>query len=113
MPTESVTLTNRTEVEAWYDVADGVITSPGKFQSEPWYAPIVYQWVMDGDGERIGNASIFPLDDTDRELFELASTDTYIALSVSEQGFVYVTTLDQSELETLSEDELGDELGDE
>ncbi len=39
----------REEIEAEYKVENGVIRSPGKFESEPVYTPYFYSVLLEGD----------------------------------------------------------------
>jgi len=116
MPIIESSLTMRQMVSLEHTVdSEGIIRDAGKFLGEPWYAALVYQWMLDGDSsEIIGNANVFSLTDRDRRELELDSTALYMLLEISELGFVYTSTLDQSELdEIVEEEESSDEFGDE
>lgn len=94
-------MNTRAEVEVEFDVVADTIKDPGKFEGEAWYAPIVYDWVMDGGGDTHGPegqlVDFFELSDDDRSLF---GTDAYgVSLYVSETGFVYVTEYTRLEYE--------------
>lgn len=77
----------------------GIITDPGKFEAESWYAPIVYSWMLDGSfGEELADGTcMYELSDTERGTFGFDSDVYGVSLYVSEQGFVYVTPLNADE----------------
>lgn len=83
------------EAEGYQIDARGMVTSLGKFQGEAWWAPIVYGWMMDGDGEELDglmddeSALLFTLTDEDRAAFDLPEPVTGILLEETSDGFVY------------------------
>ena len=89
----------RADVEQEYDVdADGIIRSPGKFECESWIAPIVYGWYLDGDvGEWVGNANVYVVSAQDHADLDLSESTFALWMDLSDQGFVYVSELDESE----------------
>lgn len=95
------------DVREVYDVDEhGIIRSPGKFESESWIAPIVYDWYMNGDpGEMFGDTNVYVIDPGTRAAFELADYDYALTLSESDQGFVYVGTIDKAEYDLLDVEE--------
>jgi hypothetical protein len=103
-----------------YDVDEyGTIESPGKFESEPIYAP--YFWDEDStDTVYVDDHAIefYIVDDDDRAKFPGLLDDVYgIALSESDQGFVNVEEFSSEaayktrvrELEALPPSEPGDD----
>ncbi len=85
-------------ISAGWTIKHGVIQDAGKFQAEAWYAPIVYDWYLNGDrGEDIGDegfeANAYVMDDATRVQFGLSGDVYALLLSESGQGFVYVTEL--------------------
>jgi hypothetical protein len=89
------------EHEFGYELDGDTIVSPGKFEGEAWFAPIVYEWMLDGDGELVSaeydeshdefpSYWIFSVTDTDRREFGLDESIVWITLTESDQGFVYV-----------------------
>lgn len=97
-------------IDAGWEIRDGIIQDPGKFQAEAWYAPIVYDWYMNGDrGEEIadegGNAAIYTLDDATRGQLALSGDIYALLFSESDQGFVYVSELTEGAyLDLVAED---------
>lgn len=97
------------EHEFSYELDGDTIVSPGKFEGQAWYAPIVYEWMMDGDGEirdinhecddsdgcqceDIPSYTLFTLTDTDRAELQLGPGATSITLFTDDQGFTSVRT---------------------
>lgn len=84
-------MSNRQMIESEYEIKDGVIKSPGKFEGEPIYAPYFYDAYLNGmadddDGERLK----FDVTAEDREEFpELQNIDLVI-LWEDGSGFVFV-----------------------
>lgn len=98
-------------INGGWTIRRGIIQDAGKFQAEAWYAPIVYDWYLNGDrGEEIGDegfeANAYVLDDATRVQFGLSGDDVYaLLLSESEQGFVFVTELTEGAyLDMVAED---------
>lgn len=96
------------DVKAEYDVdpAWGVIRSPGKFEAESWYAPIVHEWSMDGGGELLwendgSGGEFFEVSDVERDMFELDSDIIGIVLEWSDQGFISVSPVNQATYDRL------------
>ena len=84
----------RREVENEYDVnpVSGCIRSPGKFEGEQWYAPIVYGWMLDGDTgehETDDGALYFRLEDQDA-CFGIPAMFAYVVLKELNEGFITV-----------------------
>lgn len=72
----------------------GTVTSPGKFEREPWWAVVIYGWAMDGVGEHIGededdNAEWFELDPEEAAHFGIPGASGVI-MEESSDGFVSV-----------------------
>jgi hypothetical protein len=95
------------EHEFGYELDGDTIVSSGMFEGEAWFAPIVYEWMMDGDGEIVDEPhdcengddcdcedlpsfTLFEITDTDRAELELDPSVAFITLATSDQGFVYV-----------------------
>lgn len=87
----------RQELLAEYDVRDGVIRSPGKFEGEALYVPYFWEFGLQGfsDSEDDDGNWVFSVSDEDRQEFpELAEQGiTRITLSESDSGFVYCEAL--------------------
>ena len=84
----------RQDIEAEYDVENGRITSPGKFEGEPVYVPHFWEFYLNGfsDDDDDGVLS-FNVDEDDRREFpELKGVDT-VQLYQSDNGFVFSSTL--------------------
>ena len=94
-------------MDSEYTVEFRIITDHGKFEGEAWYAPKVYQWYLDGDpGEIFGDTNVYVLSEDDRRAFELSDHVYALVLEESDQGFVFVNTLDKSEYEQLVEEDV-------
>ena len=78
-----------------YMTSNGVITSPGKFEGEPRFAPYFWGIILDGLVQRDETADIdvVIVDDEARALFPELRTVTQVALEEDEFGFVYVTDI--------------------
>ncbi len=73
-----------------YDVRDGIIRSPGKFEGEPMYAPYFYDALLNGfaDEDEDGVAT-FIITDEDRKLFPMLADTKSVRLWESDQGFIH------------------------
>lgn len=94
----------RAEIESEYDVVDGVIRNPGKFEGEAVWVPYFWDLVMNGDGEEVFDedgelvATRFKVDAEEEETFsdvlggELACGSP-VELFEDAQGFVFGTVI--------------------
>lgn len=97
----------RSEILDAYDVdANGLIRSPGKFESEALYVP--HFWEYANDGEVLswydGSPDIYLLaiDADDRAAFpEIPADAVFIEMCEDDAGFVSAATLTQEERDTL------------
>jgi len=82
----------RQEIERDYQIRNGVIVSPGKFEGEPIYAPYFWEIGMDGFADSDdGKTYRFRITDEDRKLFpEIPRRRRSLHLYEDSQGFVYV-----------------------
>lgn len=83
----------RDQIEAAYNVVDGIIRSPGKFEGEPVYVPYFWNAALEGGGgdEDDGELIIFNVTADDRETWpELAGVER-IKLLETDVGFVVCT----------------------
>jgi hypothetical protein len=83
----------RQEIEAAYQVdVHGVIRSPGKFESEPVFAPYFYDALMNGDGEDLngedGGIVEFTVTEDDIAQFPELGETRHVRLCENDQGFV-------------------------
>jgi len=77
----------RAEILAQYEIKDGIIVSPGKFEGEPLYAPYFYSIWLDG-GADSASLAILP---EDRKAFpEIPARRRKFWLSEDAQGFFYI-----------------------
>jgi hypothetical protein len=81
---------------------DGFITTPGKFEAEPWWAVELWDSVLNGaSDETIWDSDIateiFEIDEEMRLRFDLPEETTCIALWESDQGFINVACLSDGE----------------
>lgn len=73
-----------------YKTHDGIITSPGKFEGERDYVPMLWQQSLDsGETPDEYDVYVLVLDDTDRSQFEDMEALDEVALYEDEQGFVH------------------------
>ncbi len=92
----------RAQIEAEYQHTHGVIRSPGKFESEPVYAPYFWEWQGNGaetlyDGDR--PVDVFLVDGEVRASFpELAEVHA-VLLWEDDQGFVHTREVTARQLE--------------
>ena len=84
-----------------YKLRDGVITSPGRYEGEPWYVVVLAEeWEGRGD-ETVYDGDV-PLDiwtvtPEMRRAFELDPDCAYLALSYTNEGFAQVDHLTEHE----------------
>jgi hypothetical protein len=84
------------------------VSRPGKFEGEFLYSPYYYDCILDGSSDEILDWSngvrtdIIRIGDTDRDMFPELNADTIaVAIEESETGFVFVSQLNQRELDKL------------
>lgn len=76
-----------------YTIQDGIITDPGKFEGEPVYALLYYDYYMDGDPGDIEYSdgtehSVYVVSKEESILFDLVE-GAKVLLGQTEQGFVW------------------------
>lgn len=85
-----------TELLAGYDVVDGKIRSPGKFEGEPIYAPYFHEALLNGDADMSDGEdgwALFEVYEEDVEEFpELLKNVAVVMLRVDDNGFVHTMT---------------------
>lgn len=97
----------RNEIMQDYNVNEyGIITSPGKFESEPIYAPHFYEFANDGENlsymeDGCGDyASLIEISDEDRAEFPELGTAKYVLVTETVVGFVgTVLVADEAEVD--------------
>jgi len=77
-----------------YDVKDGIIVSPGKFEGEPEYTPYFWGMVLDGAGtyfydEYENLYAYLEIEQEDISLYPKLEGKKYIILFEDHIGFVY------------------------
>jgi len=80
----------QTEIAKDYDVRNGIIKSPGKFEGEPILTLYYYDAFLNGDGDSIdedSNDLAFNVTAEEAEAFGLTVGDR-VTLTFSDQGFV-------------------------
>lgn len=93
----------RKEILQSYEVNEhGTITSPGKFEAEPIYAPYFYS-MDDCDEELVDDnndtAFVYYVKTYDRlEFPELSENDAFVVLTESDQGFVSCRAFSNDEM---------------
>lgn len=86
-----------------YDVVDGIIRNPGKFECEPEWVPYYWELVLNGDGEDVTEydeegdpvgcfATRFMVDYEESEVFGL-ECGARVEVSQDSQGFVTGTVM--------------------
>lgn len=76
---------------------------PGRFEGEHWSIVHWHEAVQNGDGECIGQWSVFEPDAIERAAFGIAEQNR-IALHFSDQGFVSMQELTECEYVRLTDD---------
>jgi hypothetical protein len=92
----------RNQIMSEYTVVDGIIRDPGKFESEPLFAPYFYEAMFDGCGEELAfmedgcgeSAVLLRIDPEDRSEFPELGAALYVLISESDQGFVSVSLIE-------------------
>ena len=84
----------RAEIEAEYDIRDGRIVSPGKFEMEPVWAPYFYDFYMDGGADETDDEDVvsFGVDADDIAAFPELAGAARVMLQFGDTGFVSVWT---------------------
>ena len=76
-----------------YEVRDGRIVSPGKFEGEPVWAPYFYEALLDGGAdEDDGEVSTFEVTDDDRAEHPTLRGVIRVRMWVRDDGFVCTDT---------------------
>ena len=79
------------EIAQEYEVKDGIITSPGKFEGEPDYTVHFYDLMMNGDGENWGMDLVrFTVTPEDKTQFPALTNTAKVSLWEDSQGFVCI-----------------------
>ena len=93
LPYDSVVneIRTRQDVEDFFDVEDGVIASPGKFEREAVYVPYFWEKGLDGwaDDEPDDSTYVFYIVPEDKAEFPELGNRTMIAIRTREDGYVY------------------------
>jgi len=89
-----------------YNVKDGLITSPGKYERQPIYTPHFDRIWLDGGEDDIilidgRPAAVVVVTDKDREKFPELNDAYAILVSEDESGFVSSQVIDEDEAEDL------------
>lgn len=84
----------RKDVTDDYDVKDGRITSPGKFEGEAIYAPYFYNEYLNGGAEDEGDRLAFDVTAEDRAEFPELKGVKRVFLQEDGNGFIYCETED-------------------
>jgi hypothetical protein len=71
-----------------YDIREGCIHSPGKFEGERRYVPYFWSVFLDGGADDDGRVVSIPLEDDDRALFPELARRHRVRLVEDEAGFV-------------------------
>jgi hypothetical protein len=89
---KGVCIVTREEILKTYTVLNGRITSPGKFEHEPIYAPYFYEDSMNGFWHEDRNGSYWTeVTVLDRQMFpEIPARKRTIHVSEDEMGFVHI-----------------------
>lgn len=81
---------SRKDVLDQYEVEDGVIRSPGKFEGEAVFVPYLWEVYLNGGAtEDDGEIITIDIDDDDRQMFPELLTVVRAYLEESSTGFVY------------------------
>lgn len=105
----------RAEIESEFDVRDGVIKDPGKFEGEPVYAPYFYDlWLESGADEDMYGLdgvehSIFFVSDEDRAQFPELKDVEAIHVWEGETGFFNTEAVTREEWEAFKAQHESDE----
>lgn len=85
-----------------YDVNEiGIITSPGKFEGDPWWNVVVYDWMLDGLADTtLGRYDIFSAPFP----AEWEVSSPYLAAFEDDNGFFYVEELSNENFDALIDD---------
>jgi hypothetical protein len=82
----------RKDVTSDYDIKDGRISSPGKFEGEAVYAPYFYDAYLNGMADDEGDRLVFDVTAEDRREFPELKNVKRVFLSEDDNGFVYCET---------------------
>ena len=93
-----------------YDISSGgTIQNPGKFESEMWYVPELWNKVLEGYSNETHYDSldtpydVFIVNSEDRTLYDLSPDVHALVLHEDDNGFVYCDHLDKAEYEEFLE----------
>lgn len=80
----------REEIEKQFNVKDGRIVSPGKFEGEMVYLPFFWEMFLDGAADNDdGKVISIKIEPKDREMFpELGTRQKRVRFYETDQGFV-------------------------
>lgn len=84
----------RARIEEEYDIVDGRIRSPGKFEGELVYVPYYWEYGLEGGSDGDANGEfLFNIDGDDVEVWPELRDVIYLRLWEDSQGFVYCNTV--------------------
>lgn len=90
---------SRKDVLDQYEVEDGVIRSPGKFEGEAIFVPYLWEVYLNGGAtEDDGEIITIDIDDDDRQVFPELNTVVRAYLEQSSTGFVYCHVREESDV---------------
>lgn len=79
----------RQEIEENYEIVNGIIRSPGKFEGEALYIPYFWDCFLNGFADEDDSHIVFEVTDEDRSLFpEIPTNQKAITIFEREDGFV-------------------------
>lgn len=108
-------MTRQEILDSCYTIENGFITSPGKFECEPIYAPYFWDFANDGSGDDLNwsdgeRGVLLDIEPEDRIAFpEIPADAVAVYLTENDQGFVSCDTFTEQEktllLQRYAEDE--------
>lgn len=79
----------RNEIEKQYDIQNGIIRSPGKFEGEAIYVPYFWEIYLDGFADRDdGDILLFDVSAEDKKEFPELKKRHVVKLYCRDDGFV-------------------------
>ena len=98
---------SREDVFEHYEVEDGVIRSPGKFEGEAVYVPYLWEVYLNGGAaEDDGETITIDVEDDDRKEFPELDTVVRAYLEEDSNGFVYCHVEEENGVDQVRERQL-------
>ena len=79
-------------------------STPGRYEGEQAATAYYHEAEQNGDGDLVGDYAIFEISSEERDAFSFAESETYFAVLIDDNGFIYGGAVTAAEIEKLRAD---------